>query len=68
MGAIVAIIFVYIFFFGGSYLIASGLNLLVNGSVSPADLFTQPLFWGLYAIMAGFCCIFTILLWDKIRS
>lgn len=67
MSIIVALVFLYIFLFGGGYLVAWGLNLIVKGSVSLPNLFTQPLFWGIYAIMAGFCLVFTVLWWDKIK-
>ena len=67
MATIVALVFAYIFVFGGCYLVAWGINLLMKASASPVDIFTQPLFWGLYSIVGGFCFILTILLWDKIR-
>ena len=40
---------------GGCYLTAWGINLLLEKPATPADIFGKPLFWGLFAIMGGFC-------------
>ena len=40
---------------GGCYLVTWGLNLLPRSTATPADILKKPLFWGMFAIMGGFC-------------
>jgi hypothetical protein len=47
---------------GGCYLFAWGINLLLDKPATPADIFKGYLFWGLFAIMGGFCFFFAPLL------
>jgi len=66
MFTILALIFGHIFVIGGCYLLAWNMNRLLKISANPRDILTKSLFWGLIAIMGGFCFFFAILLWDKI--
>jgi hypothetical protein len=52
----------HIFVIGGCYITACGINLLLKTNARPVDIFKQPLFWGLFTIMAGFCFFFAPLL------
>ena len=48
----------HILFIGGCYLVALGANLLPQSKPTPRDILTKPLFWGLVAILGGFCFVF----------
>lgn len=58
MAKIVPLVLAHIFVIGGCYLFTWGINLLVKGSASPGDIFTKPLFWGLFLILWGFGFLF----------
>lgn len=45
----------HILVIGGCYLTAWGFTLLPQSKPTAADIFKKPLFWGLLAIMGGFC-------------
>lgn len=58
----------HVFFVAGCYLFASGFNLAVKGSVRPKEIFTSPLFWGLFAILGGLCVVLSPLLLPLLRE
>jgi len=47
---------------GGCYLFAWGINRLLEKPATPAHIFKNYVFWGLFAIMGGFCFFFAPLL------
>ena len=52
----------HIFVIGGCYVTACGINLLLKSQAKPVDILKQPLFWGLFLIMGGFCFFYVIIL------
>ncbi len=52
---ITGLILGHIFVIGGCYVTVSGINLLLKTNARPIDILKQPLFWGLFLIMGGFC-------------
>lgn len=54
-----ALVISHALFVGGCYLFASGINLVTKGSAKPKEVFTSPLFWGLFMVLGGLCLIFS---------
>ena len=59
-GLTLALILGHILVIGGCYLTAKGINLLLGKPAAPAHIFNfkGSIFWGLFAIMGGFCFFF----------
>ncbi len=59
---IVGLILGHILTIGGCYVTASSINLLLKTNARPVDILKQPLFWGLFSILGGFCFFYIIIL------